>query len=153
MTRKLICVISAVVLVMVTAAPAALFADNNIPTTAISKVLNYKNGLQLTESQIKKLTIIDRTIVDKMIQTRGQAQIRKMEIDKFTSNWTRIHGTAVNHVIKEYYQFLAKLKELELEAIMKTKAVLTREQLKKFIELASIEAMVIKLEAELASTY
>ncbi|GEM_PF-1920658 len=153
MTKKLICVISAVVLVMVTAAPTALFAGNNIPTTAISKVLDYKNGLQLTESQIKKLTIIDRTIVDKMIQIRGQAQIRKMEIDEFTSNWTSMHGTAVNHIIKEYYQFLAKLKELELEAIMKTKAVLTREQLKKFVQLASIEVMIIKLEAELTSTY
>ena len=98
MTRKLICVISAVVLALVTAAPVTLHAGNNIPTTAISKVLNYKNGLQLTESQIKKLTIIDRTIVDKMIQTKGQAQIRKMEIDKFTSNWTNMHGTAVNPV-------------------------------------------------------
>ena len=153
MTRKLICVISAVVLALVTAAPVTLHAGNNIPTTAISKVLNYKNGLQLTESQIKKLTIIDRTIVDKMIQTKGQAQIRKMEIDKFTSNWTNMHGTAVNHTIKEYYQYLAKLKELELEAIMKTKAILTRVQLKKFVELASIEAMIIKLESELASTY
>ena len=153
MTKKLICVISAAVLVMVTAAPTALFAGNNIPATAISKVLDYKYGLQLTESQIKKLTIIDRTIVDKMIQIRGKAQIRKMEIDEFTSNWTSIHGTAVNHIIKEYYQFLAKLKELELEAIMKTKAVLTREQIKKFVQLASIEVMIIKLETELASTY
>lgn len=153
MTKKLICVISAVVLAMVTAAPTALLAGNNIPTTAISKVLDYKNGLQLTESQIKKLTIIDRTIVDKMIQIRGQAQIRKMEIDEFTSNWSSMHGTAVNHIIKEYYQYLAKLKELELEAILKTKAVLTREQLKKFVQLASIEVMIIKLETELASTY
>lgn len=153
MTKKLITAISIVMLVMVTAAPALLQAQVKIPKTPIDNILNYKNGLELTDSQIKKLTIINRTIIDKMIQTEAQARIRKVEIDEFTSNWTNMHGTAVNHIIKEYYQFMAELKTLELEAIMKTRAILTREQLKRYVELASIESMIIKLDAELAGTY
>jgi hypothetical protein len=146
--------IAVIVLVMVIAAPSLLMAQvtqASIPKTPIDKILTYKNGLDLTDSQIHKLTIINRTLVDKMIQVRAQAQIRKMEIDEFTSNWSNMHGTAVNHIIDEYYDFLAELKKLELEAIMKTKAVLSREQIKKYTELAAIESMIIKLDAGLAA--
>ena len=153
MSKKFIAAASLLLIVMVIAAPAIVNAGNELPKTAILKILNYKNGLQLTESQIKKLTIINRTIVDKILQARAQAEIRKMEIDEFTSNWCTMHSGAVNQNIKEYYKFLAKIKGLELEAIVKAKAVLDNKQLKKYVELASIEALMINMETELAATF
>ena len=153
MSKKLTVTIAITMFVLIAAFSTLAQAQITIPTTPIDKILKYKNGLGLTDSQIKKLTIINRTIVDKMIQVRAQADIRKLEIDDFTANWANMHGRAVDHNIKEYYKFLADLKTLELEAIMKTKAVLSREQLKKYTELASIESMIIKLDSELAGNY
>jgi len=153
MSKKFIAAASLLLIVMVIAAPAIVNAGNELPKTAIHKILNYKNGLQLTESQIKKLTIINRTIVNKILQARAQAEIRKMEIDEFTSNWCNMHSGAVNQNIKEYYKFLSKIKELELEAIIKAKAVLDNNQLKKYVELASIEALMINMETELTATF
>ncbi len=153
MNKNLTSTISAVMLFMFIALPGLGYAQNVIPQTPINKVLENKNGLQLTDSQIKKLTIINKTIINKMIQVRAQAQIRKDEIDKFTSNWYKMHGTAVSQNVKEYYKFLADLKNLELEAIMKSRAILTREQLRKFTQLVSIETMMMKLESEIACVY
>ena len=153
MSKKFIAAASLILIFMVVAAPAIVNAGNELPKTAIHKILNYKNGLQLTESQIKKLTIINRTIVDKILQARAQAEIRKMEIDEFTSNWCNMHSGAVNQNIKEYYKFLSKIKELELDAIIKAKAVLDNNQLKKYVELASIEALMINMETELTATF
>ena len=153
MSKKFIAAASLLLIVMVMAMPAIVNAGNELPKTAIHKILNYKNGLQLTESQIKKLSIINRTIVDKILQARAQAEIRKMEIDEFTSNWCTMHSGAVKQNIKEYYKFLAKIKELELEAIVKAKAVLDNKQLKRYVELASIEALMINMETELTATF
>ena len=154
MSKKTLIAALALMLAMTTAAPGILYADDAIPQTAINKILDHKSGLELTESQLKKLTISNDIIVNKMIQTRAQAQIRKSEIDNFTSNWVSMHSTAVDHIIKEYYKFLADLKALELEAITKARAILTREQLKKYAELASIETMIIKLNStEMAAGY
>ena len=147
MSKKITIIALALMLAMITAAPGILYADNIIPQTAINKVLDHKSGLELTDSQLKKLTIINNIIVEKMIQTRAQAQIRKSEVDDFTSNWVNMHSTACDHIIKEYYKFLADLKTLELEAITKARAILTREQLKRYAELASVEAMIIKLNS------
>jgi hypothetical protein len=135
------------------AIPALLSADNNIPTTPLTRVLSYKTGLELTDSQVKKLTILDNTIKEKMIQTRAQAQIRKQEIDKFTSNWNMMNGTACCRLVKEYFQFVAELKTLELNAIMQVRAVLTVEQLRKFNELASLESMILDLEPKISSSF
>jgi len=153
MFRKSSLVILAVALVVTLAAPGISFADYKVPQTAINKILEYKVGLQLSDSQCKKLSIMNSVIIDKMIQVRAQAEIRKTEIDKFTSDWTIMNGTAVEYTIKEYYQFLAELKSLELEAIMKTKAILSREQLKQYSDLAEIESMIIKVDTELADAY
>jgi len=150
MFRKLSFLVLAAILVSTIAAPGISFADYKIPQTAINKILEYKTSLELTDSQYKKLGTINNVIIEKMIQVKAQAEIRKTEIDNFTADWTVMNGTAVEYTIKEYYQFLAELKSLELEAIMKAKAVMTREQLKKYADLADIESMIIKVDTELA---
>jgi hypothetical protein len=123
------------------------------PVTAIDKIFEYQNGLNLTDSQVRKLNIVNLTITEKMLEIMKQADLRKTEIDEFTSNWSSMHGTAVNHIIKEYYGFMAELKKLELEAISKARAILSAEQLRKFSELSSIETMMIKIEDQLAGTF
>lgn len=138
------------------AAPVILYADEQTPQesrTAIDKILEYKSGLQLTDSQVHKLELVNQVINQKMEEIKRQASIRKTEIDEFTSNWTTMNGTAVEYIIKEYYQFMADLKNLELEAIMKARAVLNDDQLKKFHDLSSIESMIIKVESEFVSRY
>jgi Spy/CpxP family protein refolding chaperone len=153
MKRGLSKTVLPVMLATVFTMPALLYAGGNIPETPITKILNYKTGLQLTDSQIKKLTIIDTNIKNQMIQVRAQADTRKTEIDKFTSNWLNMNGTATRQLIKEYYDFLAELKLLDIKAIMQARGILTREQLKKFTELASIESMIQKMEPEIARLY
>ena len=140
-------------LALMVAAPAISYAGSNIPTTAINEVLDLQFSLSLTEAQINKLTGYNAKIVDKMIQTRAQAEIRKSEIDEFTSDWSKIHGLATSQLVKEYYGYMADYKELELEAIMRARAVLTREQMRNFIQLASIQNMMMKLETEVAAAY
>jgi hypothetical protein len=153
MNRILINSTVAIVVMLVIAMPAILFAQSNLPTTPISKVLNYKGGLALTDSQVRKLTILDNTIKEKMIQVRAQAQIRKQEIDKFTGNWDMMNGTACCQLVKEYYQFLAELKTLEINAIMQSRAVLSVDQLRKFTELASLESMILDLEPSISAAF
>jgi len=143
----------AIIAMFVIAVPAISFAQSNLPTTPIAKVLNYKGGLALTDSQIKKLTILDNTTKEKMIQVKAQAQIRKQEIDKFTGNWDMMNGTACCQLVKEYYQFLAELKTLEINAIMQTRAVLSQDQLRKFTELASLESMILNLEPSISAAF
>lgn len=121
--------------------------------TAIDKILEYKTGLELTDKQVKKLTKANVKIVSKMYEAKRQAEIRKTEIDDFTANWTSMHGTAVNHLIKEYYGFLADYKRLELEAISKARAILERDQLRKYTELSSIEIMMLMFNDQLAGMY
>jgi hypothetical protein len=146
MNKRLLNAVFAVVLLSAIVMPGLLYAGGDIPETPITKILNCKAGLQLTDSQIKKLTILDNNIKNQMIQLKCQVQIRKTEIDKFTSNWLNMNGTAVRQLIKEYYNFLAELKMLNINAIMQARGVLTREQLKKYTELVSIEAMIQKME-------
>jgi hypothetical protein len=153
MKKAMIKSMAAVIMIFVIAAPALLRAEVILPTTPISKVLNYKGGLALTDSQIKKLTILDTTIKEKMIQAKAQAQIRKQEIDKFTGNWDMMNGTACCQLIKEYFQYMAELKTLEVNAIMQTRAVLSEDQLRKFTELASLESMIIDLEPKISATF
>lgn len=153
MNRIAVNMMVAIFFVMIVATPAMLWADNNIPSTPITKILNYKTGLELTDSQVKKLTILDNVAKEKMIQTRAQAQIRKQEIDKFTCNWSSMNGTACGQLVKEYYQCVAELKTLEINAIMQARSVLSTEQLKKFNELAALESMVLDLEPKVAAEF
>lgn len=153
MFNKLTSLISAAVMAMILLTPVFVFAGKGLPKTPIDNILNYKSGLQLTESQIKKLTIIDRTIVDKMIQVKARAEMQKGKIDEFTSNWSNTNTMSINKTIKEYYKFIAEFKKLELEALIKARQILTKDQLKKYSELVSVETMMLKLDSELAVSY
>jgi ABC-type long-subunit fatty acid transport system fused permease/ATPase subunit len=153
MFRKITMITALMALVLIIASPSMMYAQTAQPVTAIDKIMAYKQGLQLTAKQVKQLDLINRTITAQIDETRKQADICKMEIDEFTANWSTTHGTAVDYIIKEYYDYLAQLKKLELEAIMKARAILTTDQLKRFTELSSIETMMIRVENELASLY
>lgn len=131
---------------------STLYAGNE-PETPISKVLNYKTGLELTDSQVKKLSLLDNGVKEKMIQLKGQAEIRKQEINRLTSNWNSMNATACCQLVKEYYSYLADMKVVELEAIMKVRSVLTPEQIKKYEELALIESMILDLESKFSLSF
>ena len=150
MSRKLLNVVLVFMFASMITMPVLLYAGGDVPETPITKILSCKTGLQLSDSQIKKLTILDNNLKNQIIQLRCQAQIRKTEIDNFTSNWLNMYGTAVRQLIKEYYNFLADIKLLNIKAIMQARGVLTREQLKKFTELVSIESMIQKMESGIA---
>jgi len=142
-----------VALALMVAAPAVSYAGNHIPTTAINEVLDLQFSLNLTDAQISKLAGYNAKIIDKMIQTRGQAEIRKSKIDNFECDWSKIEDLAACQLVKEYYGYLADYKELELEAIMKARAVLMQDQMRNFIQLASIQNMMMKLDTEVAAAY
>ncbi len=122
----------------------------NLPTTQVSQILEHRSSLELTNSQVKKLKIIEDTAWEKMTYARMQADIRLHEIEKFTSNWTNMNGTAVRGLIKEYYGFLTQYKTAELNAIVQARAILEYEQLSKFQQLESIESLMLDMERELA---
>ena len=117
----------------------------------ITKIIGYKTSLGLTDSQVKKLEIVNRTAQEKMIQAKTQAEIRQNEIEKFSSNWTDMNSMAVMSLIKEYYAYMADNKTAEIEAIIKARAILNLDQLNKFQQLVSIEALMLHMETRLAS--
>ena len=123
----------------------------NLPQTQVGKIIEHKASLELTDAQVKKLEIINKNAVEKMVEAKGQANIRMLEIEKFTSNWTNLNGTAVRQLIKEYYDFMAQYKQAEVDAILQARAILKQDQLSKYQQLASIEALMISLEHDLAS--
>ncbi len=122
----------------------------NLPETQVSQILELRSSLELTNSQVKKLTILENTAREKMVYARLQADIRLQEIERFTSNWTNMNGTAVRGLIKEYYAILTQYKTAELNAIVQARAILEYEQLSKFQQLESIESLRINMEQELA---
>ncbi len=122
----------------------------NLPETQVSQILEHRSSLELTNSQVKKLKIIEDTAREKMTYARMQADIRLQEIEKFTSNWTNMNGTAVRGLIKEYYGFLTQYKIAELNAIVQARGILEYEQLSKFQQLESIESLMLDMERELA---
>ncbi|UCE66517.1 MAG: hypothetical protein JSU85_00460 [Candidatus Zixiibacteriota bacterium] len=136
-----------ILLALTVVAPA--FAGN-LPVTQVAKIIEYKASLALTDGQVKKLEIIDKNAVEKMVEAKGQANIRLQEIEKFTSNWTNLNGTAVRQLIKEYYEFMATYKAAEVDAIIQARAILNPEQLNKYQQLASIDALMIFMEHDLA---
>ncbi len=128
---------------------AAAASAGNLPVTQVTQILEHKSSLELSDSQIKRLEIISKNAVEEMIEAKGQANIRLMEIEKFTSNWTNLNGTAVRGLIKEYYKFMAEYKSAEVNAILQARAILSYEQLTKFQQLASIETLMIDMETRL----
>ncbi len=122
----------------------------NLPVPRVSQILEHKSPLDLDAKQVKKLEIIDKVAMEKMVEAKGQANIRLLEIEKFTSNWTQLNGTAVRGLIKEYYKYMAEYKYAEVNAILQARGILKQEQLNKFQQLASIEALMINMENGLA---
>jgi 23S rRNA maturation mini-RNase III len=116
---------------------AVSVSAGNLPTTQVSKILEHKSALGLTEAQVKKLEQINKNAVEKMVEAKGQANIRLQEIEKFTSNWTSMNGTVY--------------KSAEVNAILQARAILKNEQLTKYQQLASIDALMIYMENALAS--
>jgi Spy/CpxP family protein refolding chaperone len=138
-----------IILGLILVAAASGYAGD-LPVTQVSKILEYRASLDLTEAQVKKLEIIDKNAVEKMIEAKGQANIRLQEIEKFTSNWTNMNGTAVRQLIQEYYNFMAAYKAAEVDAILQARAILKPDQLSKYQQLASIDALMISMEQNLA---
>jgi len=116
----------------------------------LSKILEYKTSLNLSDSQVKKIEIVQKTTQQKMNEAKTQADIRLTEIERFTSDWNNMNSVAVFSLIKEYFKFLTDYKTAELEAVVKARAILDTNQLSKFQQLASIESMMIRMERDLA---
>jgi hypothetical protein len=142
--KKVTAILMAGILSLAMAASAG-----NLPATQVSQILELRSSLDLTNSQVKKLQIIEDTAREKMTRARLQADIRLQEIEKFTSNWTNMNGTAVRGLIKEYYAMLTEYKTAELNAIVQARAILEYEQLSKFQQLESIESLRLDMEREL----
>ena len=140
-------------MIAIVAAAGTLQAGDNIPQTAIDHILAYQTGLSLTETQIAKLIKFNNEIIDDLIQVRGQIEIRKIAIDQIDTDWSTIQKMSATQMINEYYDNLAKYKQLELEAIMKARGVLTRNQMLNYSNMVSVEAMVLELEGGYSSAY
>ena len=142
---KLAVVVITGLMIMAVPCMAGEVADGHI-----AKILDSKAALALTDSQVKKLEIVQRTAVAKMAEAKSQADIRLNEVEKFTSNWTNMNSIAVMSLIKEYYQFMTDYKSAELEAVIRARSILEIEQLNKFQQLVSIESLMITMEKSLA---
>ncbi len=127
-----------------------LASAGNIPMTQVSSILEYRSSLNLTDSQVKKLQIIENAAREKMAHAKLQADIRLSEIEKFTSNWTNMNGTAVRNLIKEYYGFMTEYKTAELNAVVQARAILDYDQLSKYQQLVSIKSLMLDMEHEVA---
>lgn len=145
--RFLISMLMAMILIF--SLSASTSADNTY-STQVAQLLEYKTSLQLTDSQVKKLEIIERTAARKMVDAKLQADIRLSEIERFTSNWTNMNGTAVRGLLKEYYNFLAEYKTAEINAVIQARAILDYDQLNKYQQLVSIKSLILNMEQELA---
>jgi len=137
-------------IVIVFMAAASISYAGVVPTTQVSKILENKASLVLTDSQLKKLEIVERSAQQKMMEARAQADIRLSEIERFTSNWTNMNSQSVSSLVKEYFGFLEDYKMAELDAIIKARAILEYDQLSKFQQLVSIQTLMLHMEQELA---
>lgn len=125
----------------------------NLPETPITKILNYKTGLDLTDKQVKDLNLVNNNIINKMLQIKTQAQNHKSEIDRAADNWENLGEPQIKSLVKEYYKCLADLKSLEFEAMVQASKILTAEQIRKFNEMATIELIMNGFEEDIASIY
>ena len=125
----------------------------NLPETPITKILNYKSGLDLTDTQAKQLGLINNNIINKMLQAKSQAQMHKGTIDQMSEDWAKLDNPKVKSAVKEYFQCQADIKNLEMEAMAQASQILSKDQIKKFNELVSIELIMINIEKEMVSAY
>jgi len=122
----------------------------NMVSTPISKILQHKDALGLTDGQVKKLSIIEDSAAQRMFEAKTQADIRLKEIEEFTSNWTNMNSTAVKSLLKEYYNFMEQYKATELNAIVQARAILEFTQLTRYQQLVSMESLMLDMEKEVA---
>lgn len=115
----------------------------SLPETPITRILAYKTGLQLTDTQAKNLELINNNIINKMLQFKSQAQICKTKIDQYKNNWSDLSNPLVKSAIKEYYQCQAELKALEFEAMAQAGKILSKDQIAKFSDQVAFELMMI----------
>ena len=140
MTKRIFSGLIGIIMLLVLITPIQSRAGN-LPTTPINKILDYKTGLQLTDTQIKQLSLINNNIINKMLQLNGRAQMCKTQIEAKSTDWSDIDNPRIKSAVKEYYQCLADLKMLDLQAMSQASEVLTSDQIRKFNELAAIEIM------------
>jgi len=138
------------ILIVVSMSAASMSFAGTVPQTQVSKILDMKASLNLTDSQVKKLETVEKTAQQKMLEARAQSDIRLAEIEKFTSDWSNMNGVAVMTLIKEYFKFLTDFKTAEYEALLRARAILDGDQLSKFQQLVSIETLMLKMETDLA---
>lgn len=132
-------------------AAASVSFAGNLPVTQLTTILDNKQSLALTDSQVKKLEIVEKLTQQKMIEAKVQADIRLSEIERFTSNWTNMNTQSVGSLVKEYFGYLEDYKMAELDAIIKARAILEYDQLSKFQQLVSIQTLMLHMETELAT--
>jgi len=143
--RSIVSMITIFVLTLTISADAG-----SLHKTPVTKLIDHSATLGLTDSQVKKLRIIEDTAAQKMTEARLQADIRLTEIEKFTTDWTNMNGTAVRSLLKEYYEFLSQYKYAELNAIIQARSILDYNQLTRFQQLVSIESLILRMEDDLA---
>lgn len=135
---------------MLAALPCAAEGIQNNDGSQISTILEHKTTLNLTDSQVKKLEIVQRTTIEKMTQAKLQADIRLGEIEKFTSDWSNMNSIAVLSLVKEYFKYMTDYKTAEVEAVVQARSILDINQLTRFQQLVSIESMMVRMEQSLA---
>ena len=154
MNNKKALIALAVILSVYAAMPVSLNAAENIPETPIDLILDMETELQLTDSQISALSRVNKDIIGKIDQLRKQVETGKKDICGFTSKWSADQVSLDNAAIVEYYKCLAELKSLELEAIVRTRTILTGDQLDILDnQFASTERIALKLDCIPQSCY
>jgi len=123
----------------------------NLPQSPIDQILEHKTVLQLSESQIKNLNLINSGIINKMLQCKSQIQINKREIEKYAANWADMENPKFKSTVKEYFRCLADMKALEFEALAQASKILTPDQIKIFSERVSIDLVLGKTQVEMAN--
>ncbi len=152
MNKKLLTLALAVFIGLAIAAPNDSIAGN-LPETPITKILSYKNGLGLSDTQTKQLTLINNNIVNQMLQIRSQASMHKSEIDDASWDWSNMNNPQIKSAVREYFKCQADMKNLEFEAMAKASQVLSEDQIRKFNDLATIELIMVDMERDMAQAY
>jgi hypothetical protein len=123
----------------------------NLPQSPIDQILEHKTDLQLSESQIKNLNLVNSGIINKMLQCKSQVQMNKAEIEKYATNWADMENPKFKSTVKDYYRCLADMKALEFEALAQAGKILTPDQIKQFSEQVSIDLVLRKTQLEMVS--
>ena len=121
----------------------------DLPETPISRILEYKVSLELSDAQVKKLTLINNNIINKMLQLQAKVQNHEAEIEEAAVNWPDLDNVKIKGIVKEYYQYRAELKILEFESMAQAGEILSAGQIGKFNETAALELLMHRNDSEL----